>query len=251
MTGGFGTVAPRPPEALARKLRLRAERGIDHFRAEVEAGPAFLCPVCGYEGRFAPVRSTPGLWCPGCDSRPRHRLLKLWMDRDFRPGPAARVLHFAPEPWLAALLAPRVAEYVTADLREGCDLRLDITAMDLPGARFDIVIANHVLEHVDDRAALSEIARVLAPGGLAILTFPVVEGWEATHEDAGLSDPADRHRQFLDPLHLRLYGRDAPARIAAAGFLVTSVAATEPEVSRHGLQRGERLFLARRPGGRP
>jgi ubiquinone/menaquinone biosynthesis C-methylase UbiE len=49
----------------------------------------------------------------------------------------------------------------------------DATAMPLPDASVDVVIAAEVLEHIPaDQAAIAEIARVLRPGGLAAVTVP-------------------------------------------------------------------------------
>lgn len=243
----FGLAPQRPPAERARKLRLRAERGLAHYRAETEPGRSALCPVCGYEGPFSPVREKPGLWCPGCDSRPRHRLLRLWMDRHLVLAPGTRMLHWAPEAPFAALLRPHLAEYVSADPANPADLAIAMEATGLPEARFDLVMANHVLEHVaDDRAALRELHRILAPGGRAILTVPLVEGWDLTHEDPAIASPEARRLHYLDPTHRRLYGRDFAARVAAAGFAVTAFAAVEPDVSRHALQRGEKVFVAER-----
>ncbi|MEM8843116.1 MAG: methyltransferase domain-containing protein [Pseudomonadota bacterium] len=242
----FGFAPQRPPEAIERKRHLRAMRGLRAWLDLVEQGPSYDCPVCGYAGRFCPVRETPGLWCPACDSRPRHRLFKLWLDRKAALSPDMRVLHFAAEPALAALLRPQVADYRTADIAPGFDLQLDLTDLALPDACFDLVIANHVLEHVDDRAALAEIHRILAPGGRALLTVPLAAGWDATHEDPALS-PDMRHAYYTDRLHLRMYGADFADRLAAHGFAVASYAATEPDVTRHGLLRGERLFIASKP----
>ncbi|MGM0584632.1 MAG: class I SAM-dependent methyltransferase, partial [Pseudomonadota bacterium] len=158
--------AGRSAAEIEAKLELRARLAVEHMGRVARDGPERDCPLCGYRGVFSPVRHKPGIWCPSCDSRPRHRLLKLWMDRTGGFGAGARVLHFAPEPVLAACIGPAAAEYVTADLEQAADLALDITAMEVAEGRFDAVIANHVLEHVDDRAALAEIRRVLAPGGL-------------------------------------------------------------------------------------
>jgi SAM-dependent methyltransferase len=242
-------LAPQRPKAeLARKLRLRAGRGLASYRAQTEPGRTAFCPVCGYEGPFSPVREKPGLWCPGCDARPRHRLLKLWMDRHLVIAPGTRMLHVAPEAFFGALLAPRLAEYVTADLANPADLALDLCATGLPDGRFDLVMANHVLEHVaDDRAAMAELFRILSPGGRAILTVPLVEGWDRTHEDPAIATPEARLLHFLDPTHRRLYGRDFSARLEAAGFRVSAFAATEPDVSRSALQRGEKVFIADKP----
>lgn len=231
---------------IADTLAFRARRAMAHFRQLAEDGPVLECPICGHVGRFSPVRFKPSVWCPVCDSRPRHRLLKLWLDRSGGLPAAARVLHFAAEPWLREAIGP-VAEYVTADINDRFDLRLDITAMDLPDGRFDAIIANHVLEHVDDRAALAEIFRVLGPGGLAILTVPLVEGWDETLEAPDDWGPEERTRYLTDPTHLRMYGRDFRDRLRAAGFGLEEFTATEPDVARHGLHRGEKAFLARKP----
>lgn len=238
----------RDEAGIAEKLDLRARLAVERFTQLATGGPERECPVCGYVGRFSPVRTKVGIWCPSCDSRPRHRLLKLWLLREGL-DPAARVLHFAAEPFLAECIEPSVAEYRTADIRPGDDLTLDIEAMDLADGRFDVVIANHVLEHVDDRAALAEIRRVLSPGGLAILSVPLVEGWAETLENPDWTSEADRLAYYTDRLHLRMYGRDFRDRLRAAGFEPSDFTATEPDVLRHGLNRGETIFLARKITG--
>jgi len=49
----------------------------------------------------------------------------------------------------------------------------DATAMPFPDAYFDIVIAAEVLEHIPrDQNAMTEVARVLRPGGVAAMTVP-------------------------------------------------------------------------------
>jgi SAM-dependent methyltransferase len=231
-------------EVFAHRTRI----ALDHFRKVAEAPRPMLCPICGYEGPFAAHRHKPSVWCPGCDSRPRHRLLKLWLDRETPIGPQARVLHFAAEPWMRSALR-HVREYVTADLHNpDYDLALDLEAMALPDRRFDVVIANHVLEHVDDAKALNEIRRVLTPRGIAVLTVPLVEGWYETLEQAPDWGPAERRLYCTDPDHRRFYGRDLRDRMRAAGLWSTEFTAVEPDVARHGLTRGEKVFIARKPG---
>lgn len=247
--GARAMTAPRrSPGAIAAVLELRARRAIEHFSALARGRTPRECPVCGYRGMFAPVRHKPEIWCPGCDSRPRHRLLRLWVGREMRLAPGARVLHFAAEPFAREWFEQFGADYVTADIEGDHDLRLDIEAMALPDAAFDMVIAVHVLEHVEDDArALAEIFRVLRPGGQAVLMVPVVEGWDATYEDAGISEE-ERRLRYGDPLHRRFYGRDLRERIGAAGFRLREFAVAEPDVSRYALHRGERVFIGVKPG---
>jgi SAM-dependent methyltransferase len=83
---------------------------------------------------------------------------------------------------------------------------LDMAAIDRPDGAYDLVIANHVLEHVaDDRAALAELARV---GGALFLSVPDLLRVERTVEYGRARD--DKHG------HYRLYGPDIAERWRAA-----------------------------------
>lgn len=64
--------------------------------------------------------------------------------------------------------------------------RADAAHVPLPAERFDAAISLDVLEHVDDRAALSELARVLRTGAPLVLTVPALPGlWSHRDEAAG------------------------------------------------------------------
>ena len=237
----------RPAEEIAAIMDKRARRAIDHFTALAWGKTTRLCPICGYEGMFSPVKHKPEIWCPGCDSRPRHRLLKLWMDQEMSLAEGARVVHFAAETWVRPVLEARGARYQTADINDKFELVLDITALDLPDNSVDMLIANHVLEHVDDAKAFAEMHRVLAPGGQAVITVPMIEGFDQTYEDPSLTTPELRARHYGDADHLRWYGRDIRERFAAPGFAVTEFTALEPQAARHALHRGEKVFIGRKP----
>ena len=107
-------------------------------------------------------------------------------------------------------------------------------------------MANHVLEHVDDTKALAEMQRVLRPGGQAVITVPIIEGWDETYENPALTTDAERQLHYGDPTHRRFYGRDIRDRITAAGFRLSMYSAEEPDVSRHALHRGERVFIGQK-----
>jgi len=48
----------------------------------------------------------------------------------------------------------------------------DVTATDFSDASFDAVLSMETVEHVDDDAYIREIARIVRPGGLFILSTP-------------------------------------------------------------------------------
>jgi SAM-dependent methyltransferase len=56
---------------------------------------------------------------------------------------------------------------------------------ELPDASFDLITANHCLEHSDNpEGFLRGCARLLKPGGVLHLAIPNVESWEAQHAGA-------------------------------------------------------------------
>jgi SAM-dependent methyltransferase len=208
------------------------------------------CPICGYVGPFLPYGSR---WvshdskCRNCRSLDRHRLFKILLDR---PDLAdlGRVLHFAPEPAVTRFLRGKCREYITADyLRDDVDVQLDIEAMDLDGDSVDHIVCSHVLEHVDDRKALSEMHRVLVPGGAAFLAVPLSEGLESTYEDPSKTSERERQLHFGQGNHLRLYGRDFRHRIAQAGLALEEFTVSGEDSVRYGITYGERIFIARKP----
>lgn len=244
-------------------------------RALFYRGTAHSCPACGGEFR----RFRPGgrprranAKCPGCGARERDRFAALFLRRrtDLRARPERaspkahpeppgriRVLHVAPEPAVEHILRewPGV-EYLSADLRPGrAMVALDVTRIDRPDGSFDAIWCSHVLEHVpDDRAAMAELHRVLAPGGWAVIGVPIAA--ETTFEDPSVTSPAERARLFGQHDHVRRYGMDVVGRLEEAGFSVATVrpgdVATEEERTRHFLPADDQpLFLCRAgPRGR-
>jgi SAM-dependent methyltransferase len=210
------------------------------------------CPVCGGRfRRFGDLPQRPRVVCPRCGSYERQRAIALLLDR--RPallGDARSLLHLAAEPALAARIRERAPHlrHVSADLhRPDADLRLDLQATGLPDASFDAVLCSHVLEHVpDDAAALAEIRRVLTPGGWALIVVPQDPRHATTHVDPEAVTPEDRLRAYYGPEHQRLYGRDFPEVLRAAGFAVeTIVMAEQEDAERFGLLDLDLLHLCR------
>lgn len=69
----------------------------------------------------------------------------------------------------------------------------------LPGEnRFDIIVMNHVLEHVNQPIAfLNEVHRLLAPGGVVHIAVPNIACWEA--KLAGWTSYEPYHLAYFDP----------------------------------------------------
>lgn len=207
------------------------------------------CPVCGGHFRkFLPYgygKAMDNRLCPKCLSLERHRLLWLYLKEktDFFTAPL-KVLHFAPEqPFLKRFRALKNLDYTTADLDSPiADLHLDVTAIDQPSDTYDVVICNHVLEHVSDaNKAFAEIKRILKPGGWAILLVPINPDVD-TFEDPSVTDPKERERLFGQYDHVRQFGRDYAEVLRKAGFKVTEdrIYYEIPDEQR------ERMHLARR-----
>jgi SAM-dependent methyltransferase len=208
------------------------------------------CPLCNYKGKFLGYGYpyVCDILCPKCGTLERHRLLALanrqydfFRDRD--------VLHFAPEHSIRELiLNHRPRSYTTADLfAAGVDRKENIESLTIKDSSFDLIVCLHVLEHVNDQKAASELFRVLRPGGILLAMFPIVEGWDETFEDGARTTPEDRLLYFGQHDHARYFGRDARYRLAAPGFIVEEYTAVEPNVSRFGLSRGEKVFICSRP----
>lgn len=213
-----------------------------------------FCPFCGWAGyRFEPFGNVAthraDAQCPLCGSLERHRLAYLLLSDRISRG--QRVLHVAPEktviPWLVSISS----EYLNIDLHSPAMRQMDLTHLDLADYSKTLVWCSHVLEHVaNDRKALSEIYRVLEPGGMLVLQVPI--GGELTYEDTSAISDRDRLAKFLQEDHVRLYGLDLKQRIEQAGFeceLLTSAILPPKERKRFGVDAKfyREIFFCRRP----
>ena len=191
------------------------------------------CPVCGAKYRkflpFGYVQPRPNALCPKCLSLERHRLLLLYLTRDTDLLTAfPRTLHIAPEVCIMRHLKPHYkshpGQYVTADLESPlADLHFDVQQIPLAAGSVDVVICNHIMEHVaDDRRAMRELHRVLKPGGWGIVLSPVDRDYEQTYEDDSITDPEERTRIFGQYDHRRIYGADYTDRLREAGIDMVS-----------------------------
>jgi SAM-dependent methyltransferase len=190
-------------------------------------GKKHHCPICKHNFRkLLPYGNQGGenRLCPSCLSLERHRLMWLYLVQrtNFFTAPH-KVLHVAPEQsFINRFRALNNLDYTTADLVSPlADVRMDIQQIPAPDNVYDVVICNHVLEHVDDDiAAMKEIFRVLKPGGWAILQVPIEWNRDYTYEDASVTSPREREHHFGQYDHVRYHGTDYPERLRSVGFEV-------------------------------
>ncbi|MEM0897927.1 MAG: methyltransferase domain-containing protein [Verrucomicrobiota bacterium] len=209
-----------------RKINIALTRILSHLFLR---GDARVCPVCGRGARrFLDFGIVPraDAQCPFCGALERHRLLWLYLSREtsYLEKPPGRVLHIAPEPVFRRRFRKLFGEgYLTGDLRgTHVDENIDITDIQYPDNTFDLILCSHVLEHVpEDRKAMREFHRVLAPEGQAFLLVPINS--KVSEEDPSVTDPKDRLRLYGHPDHVRNYGLDYPQRLEEEGFKVKTV----------------------------
>ncbi len=186
------------------------------------------CPVCEISYRkFLPygrLNSRPNALCPDSLSLERHRLMWLYLKEKTNFFTAdIKLLHIAPELcFIKKFKAMPNIDYTSADLDSPlADVKMDVHEIPFDDNTFDVVFCNHVMEHVDnDIKAMSEIYRVLKPGGWAIIQSPQDYSRETTLEDPTITEPKERERVYWQDDHVRLFGLDYGKRLEKAGFNV-------------------------------
>lgn len=214
---------------LPRPLLIRLSYVFRRVAPLLYKGDEVECPVCKHGFRkFLPygsdVAHRENVLCPYCLSLERHRLLWLFLkDKTDFFSEHLRVLHIAPEQCFhGRFKKARNIEYITGDLESPlAEYHFDLHDIPFGADEFDVILCNHVLEHVeDDRRCMSEMYRVLKPGGWAIMQVPIDYSRAETYEDPTITDPLEREKHFWQKDHVRLYGRDYGERLKEAGFEV-------------------------------
>lgn len=216
---------------IPRPWLIRASYVVRVFAPLFYRGNAVECTVCGHTfSKFLPYgydgsAKRENVLCPHCLTLERHRALWLFFKEktDLFTRNGGSLLHIAPEQPLMPLLRklPNL-RYTTADIESPlADVKCDIMAMPFADSSFDIILCNHVLEHVsDDAQAMRELYRVLKPGGWAVLQVPIDYNRTTTLEDPTIVTEADRVKHYWQKDHVRLYGLDYADKLRAAGFAV-------------------------------
>ena len=192
--------------------------------------------------------------CPGTLSLERHRLLWLYLDRETNfLSSNLKVLHVAPEQvFYKKFKKLKNWEYFTFDLNSPiADIKGDLISTNFKDEYFDLIICNHVLEHIeDDKSALDEMYRILKYNGISILQVPINVKRENTFEDLSIKSKIQREKYFGQYDHVREYGLDFKDRVEQAGFEVEminySTKISQDLVIKYGLMKDDLIPIGKK-----
>jgi SAM-dependent methyltransferase len=216
---------------------------LQHFRARQKRN----CPLCGFTGYFLSAGTRQEARFPNCASKERDRIIALYLKRSGIDPRDKRVLHFSAErPFFHQW--KRNPDYVAGDIKKSpvANAIVDITALQYPDNHFDLIVCNHVLEHVqEDAKGMAECFRVMKPGGVGIFSVPMDVNAEKT-----FIPPPDMPKAEVERIcgrtHVRLYGLDFPQLLARHGFEAEEIKFSADENERHRLA-AEKVYVVRKP----
>ena len=188
---------------------------------------------------------------PDSMSLERHRLMWLFLQQKTNFfTEKLKFLHVAPEfCFINIFKKMENLQYITGDLvSPWADVKMDVHNIPFNDNEFDVVICNHVLEHVrDDKKVMEEFYRVMKKGGWGIFQVPINKNNKQTIEDPNITDPKDRERLYWQSDHLRLYGLDYSKKLQKVGFKVTEsnfINELEQElVNKYALPKDEIIYF--------
>ncbi len=185
------------------------------------------CNICGGTD-FVDMPKRPRVRCAACGSLERTRVAALHIARHIELARGARILHFAPERGLAALLRDiGGTNYRALDIApdrypgldvEPFDLCRDVFALEAGAA--DLILHNHVLEHLECNysVVLVRLARTLSARGTMLFSMPILPGGYADELIEATRD--EKLRRFGPMLHVRRFGSDVIQRTLGMIFRI-------------------------------
>lgn len=184
-------------------------------------GNKHQCNICSQKlSRFINLNNSD-LICPSCGSLSRNRRLWHLLSQQDKTG---NWLHFSPSRSLyRTLKKDSNINYHSTDFENEflANYKFDITNIDQPDDKFDVIICYHILEHIEkDRLAMKELYRVLKPNGSIYIQTPFKDG--DIYEDDTIKMPEAREKHFGQNDHVRIYSVEGLAnRLESNGFKVS------------------------------
>lgn len=230
----------RVTDRLRRRLRKEPPQGDLRLKPWPQAlntsqgSEKHTCNICGWHGEsFASPFHSEGALCQCCGSIARDRFL-YWCWTHQTPYRAeADVLETSPrlDHRYRDHMA-KIVKYVSSDYDESAHkgaIKLDLQDANLPDDSVDVILTPHVLEHVPDTGrALSEVFRILRPGGSMFLQIPMPQGVTAP--------PTQPEYHGDNTLVYWRFGWDIRELLEKAGFTVQALVT---ESLRSRVERGD------------
>lgn len=241
-----------------RPLLIKISYWVSPVIAFLYRGDRFTDPIDGKSySSFLPYgyqNQRENVLAPGTLSLERHRLLWLYLcDTDFFKKDI-KLLHFAPEQaFYKRFKNQKNINYTTTDIESPlASVHADICNLPFEDNKYDVILCNHVLEHIqDDQKAIKELYRVMKPGGWGIFQIPLDMGRKTSFQDDSITDPKERTEIFGQYDHVRVYGMDYFDKLRSAGFQVEELLfqkkLSPEQVKRYGLNPNELLPVCRKP----
>lgn len=206
---------------LPKSFLFKNELFLRFFYSIIYIGKTHKCNICKHNLRSFIVLDKEKLICPFCGSLSRTR--RLWLlinDNNILKG---NVLHFSPSRSLYRTLKKNNhINYYSSDFEDEflAEYKFDITQINQPDEKFDLIICYHILEHItNDIKAISELYRVLKIKGKILLQTPFKEG--DIYEDYSIISPEKRMEHFGQKDHVRVYSATGlKKRLENIGFKV-------------------------------
>lgn len=194
-----------------------------------------FCPICGNFSEFTPVGNSE--FCPVCKSLERHRFVYFLFKKQFNDllfHQNIKFLHFAPENCFYDFFndKPNI-DYYPVDLNpENYAVKIrdkvNMESISYASDTFDVIYQCHVLEHVpNDVVAMSELYRVLKPGGYCIILVPINFSLRETLEKKEYNTPELREKYYGQHDHVRYYAMDIINKLKSVGFNVNPIFSEE------------------------
>lgn len=217
------------------------KRSIRYSRSIMASGNKVLCECCSWNGKNFFNNE-----CPKCKSLPRTRLIPFSIEYFQLAKEGMKILHVAPnksEYLGVKTKLNNTLQHDRLDIRpiKYANLIEDLTNLTLNDNIYDLVVVWHVFEHiVEDLKAISEVYRVLKPGGKLLMSVPIYPiNNLITYEDKSILRQ-DYEKVHGHDDHCRSCGLDYFKRFEAAGFKTSELKVenlTDNEILKFGLSK--------------
>ena len=159
-------------------------------------GDKYQCNICHAKLKSFLQLPNQDLLCPKCGSLARtRRLYQIIIEKKLLKG---KILHFSPPACLAKKLSQYTdIQYISSDFEKEfkAEKRYDLTNIEAAANEFDLFLAYHVLEHIEeDILAMKELYRITKKGGFGLIQTPFQSG--QIYEDNSIKTEEERLKHF-------------------------------------------------------